>query len=350
MAYRVVQWNTGNVGTQTLKAILQHPDLELAGCFAWSEAKAGVDAGELVGEAPVGVVATRDVDALLELGADCVCYTPLWPDLDTLCRILASGTNVTTTAAFLTGHGSFGEAGRARLRQACEQGQTSIMGTGMHPGFSNLMALATAGACNRIDKITITESQDASGYASAETQRSVGFDDPIDSPHLTAKVREGSLVFSDGLYVMAEALGITLDAVDFEARFAPATADSDLGFMVIRKGHVAGVEGRWLGKLGGRTVFDVGFRWKMGAHVEEPWPIEHAYLLEVQGSPTLKLRMEIRPPRDFVARSPDDWMSLGMIITGLPAVHAIPAVCEAPAGLRSYADLPLVTAKGCVAG
>ena len=29
--YRVVQWGTGNVGRLALKAIIEHPDLELAG-------------------------------------------------------------------------------------------------------------------------------------------------------------------------------------------------------------------------------------------------------------------------------------------------------------------------------
>ena len=41
-------------------------------------------------------------------------------------------------------------------------------------------------------------------------------------------------------------------------------------------------------------------------------------------------------------------MVLGMIMTGLPAVNAIPAVCAAPPGIRSYADLPLVTGAGFV--
>ena len=56
--------------------------------------------------------------------------------------------------------------------------------------------------------------------------------------------------------------------------------------------------------------------------------------------------MEIHPPPDFKARSPADYMLLGMVITGLPVVNAIPALCEAPSGIRTYADLRLVTATG----
>ena len=55
MPIRVVQWTTGNVGRRCLRAIVANPQFELVGCFAWSDAKAGRDAGELAGIEPVGV-------------------------------------------------------------------------------------------------------------------------------------------------------------------------------------------------------------------------------------------------------------------------------------------------------
>src|SRR5437867_13135984 len=103
MPIRVVQWTTGNVGRESVKAIAANPDLELVGCFAWSKSKDGVDVGELVGIEPLGVAATTDVDALLGLKPDCVVYNPMWPSIDELVRILESGTNVVSTAAFING-------------------------------------------------------------------------------------------------------------------------------------------------------------------------------------------------------------------------------------------------------
>src|SRR3954462_643507 len=101
---RVVQWTTGNVGKQSVQAIVQRPDLELVGCYAWSPDKVGKDVGELCGLAPIGVLATNDVDALLALKADCVVYNPMWIDVDVMVRILESGSNIVSTAAFITGH------------------------------------------------------------------------------------------------------------------------------------------------------------------------------------------------------------------------------------------------------
>jgi hypothetical protein len=88
MATRVVQWTTGNVGRRSVRAVLAHPELDLVGCYAWSSDKVGRDVGELCGLDPVGVTATDDVDVLLALQPDCVVYTPMWPDVDELVRIL----------------------------------------------------------------------------------------------------------------------------------------------------------------------------------------------------------------------------------------------------------------------
>ena len=110
---RVVQWTTGNVGRRSVRAIVTRPDLELVGCYAWSDDKVGRDVGELCGIEPVGVAATDDVDALLALRPDCVVYNPMWQDVDELVRILEAGVNVVSTAAFINGR-NLG-AGRDRI-------------------------------------------------------------------------------------------------------------------------------------------------------------------------------------------------------------------------------------------
>ena len=48
MTWRVLQWSTGNVGRASLRAVLKHPELELAGVFAFAPEKDGVDVGALL--------------------------------------------------------------------------------------------------------------------------------------------------------------------------------------------------------------------------------------------------------------------------------------------------------------
>ena len=55
MKYRVIQWATGGVGRAAIQGIVNHPELELVGCWVHSRSKDGRDAGELAGIAPLGV-------------------------------------------------------------------------------------------------------------------------------------------------------------------------------------------------------------------------------------------------------------------------------------------------------
>ena len=62
---RVVQWATGNIGARSLRAVIEHPALELVGLYVYVPDKVGRDAGELCGLGPTGVVASHDIDEML---------------------------------------------------------------------------------------------------------------------------------------------------------------------------------------------------------------------------------------------------------------------------------------------
>lgn len=349
MTRRVVQWTTGNVGRRSVLAVLTNPELELVGCYAWGDDKVGVDAGELAGTEPVGVLATNDVGALLALEPDCVVYNPKFPEVDELVRILESGANVVATAGFITGH-ALGEEGRQRIEDACGRGNSSIFGSGMNPGFANLLGLISAGLCDRVDSISVLESVDSTGYDSADTELTVGYGRPIDDPGLPAMTTQGTAVFGDAVRLTADALGIELDEVRCEPEYATTTEHLDLGSWSIEAGCVAGVAANWQGIRDGKPVVELKVRWRKGRTLEPDWKIEHGYVVEVKGMPSVRTKLEVFPPKDFVARSFADYMVLGMVMTAMPAVQAIPQVCDARPGIVTYLDLPLVTARGFVPG
>ena len=62
---RVFQVATGNVGSEMIKRITNHPDLELVGLHCYTPEKIGRDAGEIVGIAPIGVTATGSVEEII---------------------------------------------------------------------------------------------------------------------------------------------------------------------------------------------------------------------------------------------------------------------------------------------
>ena len=347
MAIRVVQWTTGNVGRESVKAIAANPGLELVGCYAWSESKVGTDAGELAGIGALGVAATNDVDELLGLKPDCVVYNPMWPSTDELVRILAAGVNVVTTAAFINGR-RLG-ADRDRLVEACERGSSSLFGTGVSPGFAELVALTVAGICSRIDKVTVKEQADTTFYDSPATERPVGFGQPIETPGLADMAREGTAVFGEAVAMVADALGVDLDEIVCEAEFARTTADVEMASWTIPAGCVAGVSASWQGRVGDRTVVELGVRWKKGSTLDPDWVIEKdGWTIEVQGLPTVTAALDFLPPPDFEAETIEDFMVIGHIITALPALNAVPAVVAAAPGIVSYPDLDLPMPRGWV--
>ena len=346
MTLRIVQWTTGNVGRQSVIAIARNPGLELVGCYAWSPDKVGRDVGELCGLDSLGVTATDDVDALLALRPDCVVYNPMWQSIDELVRILGAGVNVVTTAAFINGRRLGPD--RERLVAACERGGSSLFGTGISPGWAELLSIVLAGICDRIDKITISEAAYTAGYDSPATEMPAGFGRPIDDPDLPAMTAEGTAVFSEAVAMVADALGIELDDVVCEAEYAKTTTDLDLGSWQIAAGCVAGIAASWQGRVGDRTVVELNVRWKKAATLEPDWQIEDGYVIEVQGRPTVRTRVEFLPPPDFQGSTFADFMVLGHIMTAMPAVNAIPAVVAAPPGIVSYPDLPLPLPRGLV--
>jgi len=95
-------------------------------------------------------------------------------------------------------------------------------------------------------------------------------------------------------------------------------------------------------------VVELNVRWKKAFTLEPDWQIEDGYIIEIQGRPTLRAKLQFLPPPDFKAESLADFMVLGHIMTAMPAVNAIPVVVAAPAGIVSYTDLPLPLPRGLV--
>jgi hypothetical protein len=270
----------------------------------------------------------------------------MWPSIDELVRILGAGVNVVSTAAFINGRRLGPD--RERLVEACERGRSSLFGTGVNPGFAELLGIVAAGICDRIDKVTVSEAAHTAGYDSPETEKPVGFGRPIDDPDLQAMTSHGTAVFSEAVAMVADALGVELDDVVCEAEYAKTTTDLDLGSWQIAAGCVAGVAASWRGRVGGRTVVELNVRWKKASTLEPDWHIEDGWNIEVQGRPTVLTKVQFLPPPDFEAKTLADFMVLGHIMTAMPAINAIGAVVAAPPGIVSYPELRLPLPRGLV--
>jgi hypothetical protein len=341
---RVVQWTTGNVAREALKAIVERPDLELVGVYAFSKEKVGQDVGDLAKLGRTfGVPATDDIDALVDLKPDCVVYMPLHPDVDHLTRLLRAGVNVVSTAGFITGR-AYGDQARAALDEAARSGNATLFGGGINPGFAEYLATVASGPCREVNHIRITESFNIGLWAADANQDELGWGRPAGDPGHTEDIQKATAVFGDAVESIAHQLGLPLDDIRCEVQFAHATVDADVPGRTVKRGHVAGIDVRWIGADAGVDLVEAQVRWTVAADLDPAWDVAMAYLIEVRGTPQINLRVDVLPA-DIATFTMEDASAMGSMITAMPVVNAIPAVVAARPGIVTYADLPTVASR-----
>lgn len=335
---RLVQWTTGNIAREAVKGILERPNLELVGVYAYSPDKVGKDLGELCGlDRVIGVSATDRIDEIIALKPDCVVHMPLHPDIDHLAQLLRAGINVATTAHFMTGR-AYGEQARARLESAALGGGASLFGSGVNPGYAELIAAVASNVCRSANYISILESFDIGSWAGDANQDELGWGRPVADDGHAADIANATIPFGDSCEALAAILGLELDNVRCDVEFAHATRDLDIPGRDVRAGSVAGIYARWIGSAGGHDAVECAVRWTISPDIEPAWDIAMAYEIEVRGYPTVTLRAEVLP--DFGSMSMDEMVGMGAVITAMPIVNAIPGVVAARPGIIGYQDLP----------
>ena len=265
MSHRVVQWTTGNVGRQSVAAIVAHPDLELVGCYAWSPDKVGTDVGDLCGIGPIGVARDRRCRRAPRTEAGLRRLQPDVVDVDDMVRILEAGSNIVSTAAFITGH-SLGD-GRRRIAEACERGGASVFGSGINPGFADLLALVTRRRVRPHRQGHGDRDGGLHGVRLPRHRAAGRVRAPHGRPEPAEMTTDGTAVFEDAVRLLGDALGVELDEVVCEAEYAATTEDLDLGSWQIAEG-VRGRDRRQLARPGRRP----DGRRAAGAVAEGPEP------------------------------------------------------------------------------
>jgi hypothetical protein len=345
MTYRVIQWATGGVGRSAIAAILAHPELELAGCWVHSAAKDGLDAGVLAGLPPAGVTATTDAGALLALTADCVVYAPLIPDGNVVAALLRSGKNVVTPVGWVYPD----RARSAGLETACQEGQATLHGTGIHPGgITERFPLMVSALTAAITHVRAEEFSDLRTYGAPDVIREVmGFGGSpagaLASP-MAALLSGG---FKASVRMVADTLGIAADAsIATSQEIAVATAPIDSPIGPIQPGQVAARRFRWQATVAGRPVVTAAVNWLMGEeHLDPAWtfgPAGQRFEIEVTGKPDVRVTISGLQEESIAAglvRNP------GIAATANHCVSAIPYVCQAAPGIRTYLDLPLIAGR-----
>lgn len=348
---RVIQWATGSVGKHAVAAVHAHQDLELVGALVYSEAKAGRDVGEVCGIGDIGVAATADVEEILALDADCVLYMPQGEmnpmgAVDDICRLLASGKNVVSTAVTaLIYPASMGRRVVQRLEVACERGHASFHGTGIEPGWAaEVLPLTMSGLFQRIDSLLVQELMDYTTYDSADMMFDImGFGKPPEQSVPMADPMLAGLTFKAPLMLLADGLGATIDDFVYDRQVTVAAEAFDIKAGRIEAGTVSAQRFSYTAIVNGRPALTVEHITRLGADQAPDWPTGRGWHVTVEGNPSMELK-------SCIAAGGEDETDQGCLGTAMHAVHAIAPVCAATPGIRTFLDLPIITGRGVLAG
>jgi 2,4-diaminopentanoate dehydrogenase len=353
MALRVVQFSTGNVGVHALRAVIEHPELELVGVHAANPTKVGRDAAELCGvTSPTGVVATDDVDALVALRADCVVYTSQAESrpheaLAEVTAFLEAGTNVVGTSLVWLVYPPHADAWlRDPIEAACLKGGTTMYVNGIDPGFSgDMLPFAALSLSTRADTVLVQEICDYGSYDDAEfTGVSFGFGtEPAHTPMLFLPGVLAS-IWGGPVRLLADELGVELDEIRERHETWTAVEPIDCTMMRVEIGQVAAVRFAVEGVVGGEPRIVMEHVNRLTAAAAPHWPVPPegrpgVHRAVVTGDPGVEINTH-------VGLGDVDHNLAGVVATAAKAVNAVAAVCAADPGLVSLRDLPIAQVRG----
>lgn len=349
---RVVVWSTGGIGVIAIRAVHRRPDLELVGVWVYSHDKVGRDAGVLAGIEPIGIEATNDATALLELQPDCVIYAASGPERDAAAfsdyaRILEAGSNVVTaTSPSLLFPASHDLEAIAPLLNAAMLGDVSLYASGIEPGFAaDHLPLVLATQSNTITSIRSSELSLYDQYPVEFTMRDgMGFGMPLDFTPLLAIPGAQASAWGPSIKMIATGLGIRLDTIREEFDRCPTDRDLDVACGAIEQGTCGAIRTQTIGVFEGRDTIVVEHVNRMAPDLAPHWPIgerDGTYRISIDGDPQINCTMTVGAPTSATAGA--------MVATTMRLVNAVPYVVNAPPGLLSALDMPLTLPSYSVA-
>jgi 2,4-diaminopentanoate dehydrogenase len=323
---RAIQYGIGPIGASIVKLLREKDTIDIVGAIDSDPAKIGKDLAEVVGasDGPWGIKISGDAKGVLDQSADVVMHTTsssLPKVMDQLLACLDVGSCVVSTCEELSYPYRTHPELAAKLDKAAKDNGVAIVGTGVNPGFvMDKLVITLAAVAQRIDHVKALRVVDASKRR-LPLQKKIGAGMAVEE--FRAKVQEGVIKhvgLPESVAMVADSLGLRVDEITETIEPKVATERVQTQFLTVEPGQAAGVHQIARGLSEGKEVIYMELQMYVGA--KDP-----ADSVELTGHPTISL---VIPGG-----------SHGDIATASVAVNSIPAILEAPSGLRTSRDLPI---------
>ena len=304
--------------------------------------------GNSSGGEPVGIVATDDLDAVLSLEADCLCYMGdglQHPEesVETMCWFLAAGTNVVTTSILALVNPATARPDLLEpVEAACRAGGTTFFCNGADPGFaSDLVPLTLLALMDDVEAVRIQEIINYGFYDQVETMRVLfGFGQPLDyeAPLFTS----GALTEYWGgvIALVAAKLGVKLEDIRETHDLVAMDHDVEIAVGTIEAGTTAAIRFDVQGIVNGRPAIVVEHYTRVDTDAAPEWPRcaggENGYRILLEGRPQLACE---------ITMADEHGGDGGLIANGMRVVNAIPFVCDTAPGVLDTLGIPSVVSR-----
>jgi hypothetical protein len=333
--------------------LISDPRFELTGLCVSSKDKVGKDAGELAGlDVVTGITATDDLDAVLATGPDCAVYCAMGDNrpveaIGDVCRILAAGIDVVGSAPGVLQYPWHLMPAKYidPIEQVAKSGDASLFITGVDPGFANdLIPFAFASTCQNIEQVKCMEIADYATYDGSIVMFDVmGFGKPLDELPILFQPGVLSIAWGTTIRMLADGFGIEVDEITESFEQEPAPEAFDIAAGHVPKGSVAALRFEIRGMVQGHPAIVIEHVTRLREDLRPDWaqPAQPggSYRVEITGEPSYVV--DICP-----TSRKGDHNHAAIVAAAGRIVNAIPAVIEAPAGIRTTLDLPFITGKG----
>lgn len=322
-----VQFGCGPVGCAVAKLAWQRPDIELVGAVDIDKNKIGRDLGEVMGaDRKLGITITDDIDSLLSKGNVDVVFHQTASSLKAvtpqLTRLLGFGVNIVSTTEELAFPFIEQPELAAEIDKAAKANNVSVLGTGINPGFlMDTWPLAMTAVCHQVEKIKAVRIQDARPRR-LPFQRKIGAGCTLEEfQKLVAAGTLRHVGLTESIQMIAAGLGWKLDRTTESIEPVIAREQVKSQYITVEPGQVAGVRQIGQGFKDNKEVITLEFEASLGA----PESYDAVYII---GTPNMEVVIK--------------GGTHGDVGTAAMVVNSTRRVIEAPRGLLTMKDLPLV--------
>ena len=225
----------------------------------------------------------------------------------------------------------------------------TLHGSGIHPGgITERFPLMISSLSSAITHVRAEEFSDIRTYNAPDVVRHImGFggtpEEAIQGP-MASLLENG---FKMSVRMIADHMGFRIEPnIRTIQDIAVATADIDYGPFTITPGTVAARRFRWQALADGEPVITAAVNWLMGEENLEPaWNFGgrgERFEVEITGDPTVNLTFKGLQPETIAEGLQTN---PGVVATANHCVNAIPDVCAAEPGIKTYLDLPLFAGR-----